>query len=410
MMNPTTSMCKTTVLFSIVAALLVSSVAVGADWPIYRGPEHNGISQETNWKANWGASGPKVLWRASVGIGFSSITVADGKAYAMGNSGEKSGAKDTVYCFDAATGKEIWTHKYNCPLAAKYYEGGTLGTPTVDGDVVYTISKMGQLFCLNAGTGKVVWEKDMNKELGCKLPTWLFSGSPLVVGDKLIFNLGSAGVALDKKTGQVIWQNGKDVCGYATPVPCTIGGKQGVAIAGADTVLGVSISDGKVLWKHGFVNKHKVTAADPIVLGNEVFASSGYNRGCIKIKVNGGNTEQVWDNREMRNHMNCTMLWKGHLYGFDESSLKCLDFADSSEKWSDKSMGKGALMMSADGRMIIMSEKGELVIAMADPSGFKALARANILPRGRCWTVPTLANGRIYARNAKGDMVCVEVK
>ena len=107
--------------------------------------------------------------------------------------------------------------------------------------------------------------------------------------------------------------------------------------------------------------------------------------------------------------MNCTMLYKGNLYGFDENKLKCLDFRTGKEKWSEGSLGKGALMMTTDGRMIIMSDQSELAIARADPSGFKAIARAQILPKGKCWTVPTLANGRIYARNTRGDVVCIDV-
>ncbi len=392
---------------SMIAFLAFTGPAIGADWPVYRGPSHDGFSAEADWKV-WGADGPKVLWKASAGMGFSSITVADGKAYVTGNGG-KSDATDTVFCLDAVTGKEIWKHKYPCELLPKYYKGGTLASPTVDGDIVYTISKMGDLFCLNAATGKVVWNKQMNKDLGYELPTWHFSGSPMVVGELLVLNLGDAGVALNKKTGDVVWENGKGVCGYATPVPTKFGGTDAVCIAAADSIIGVAIADGKVIWKTKFVNKHKVTAADPIIAGNEIFASSGYNRGCIKVSVDGSNVKQLHDSTNMRNHMNCSMLYDGHLYGFDESSLKCLDFKDCSEKWADKSMGKGGLIMSADGRMIITSDKGELVIAKADPAGFKELARAQVLPGGLCWTGPTLANGRIYARNANGDVVCVDV-
>ncbi len=399
-----------TTLISVAAMLLINAAAVlGDDWPVYRGPNHNGFSNETGWKANWPAAGPKKLWTKSIGLGFSSITVADGRAYMTGNSGEKSGAKDTVFCLDANTGKEIWTRTYDCPLEAKYYEGGTLASPTVDGKVVYTISKMGHLFCLDAATGSVLWAKNANKDLGFKLPTWHFSGSPLVVGDLLVFNLGTAGAALNKKTGQLVWHNGKDACGYATPVPCRINGQETLAIGASETLVGVRPTDGKILWKHPFVNKYKVTASDPIVSGDTVFASCGYNRGCIRIAVAGGKTTRIFDSRVMRNHMNCSVLYNGNIYGFDENKLKCISSKDAGEKWSEGSLGKGALMMTADGRMIIMSDKGELAIANADPAGFKAIARAQILPKGKCWTVPVLANGKIYARNAKGDVVCLDV-
>ena len=387
------------------------STAEAADWPNYRGPNHDGITSETNWSANWPTSGPKQLWKKSIGIGFSSMTISNGRVYTMGNTGRKGDNKehDIVFCLDANTGREIWTHIYPCPLQPKYYEGGTLSTPTVDGDVIYTISKMGHLFCLKAATGEVVWQKNMNQDYGFKLPTWHFSGSPLVMSEMLIFNLGTAGVALNKTNGQIIWENGKDVCGYATPVPYKMDGQQCIALCAADAIKGVKLDDGKLLWEYPFVNQHKVNPSDPIVVGNDVFASSGYNLGCVRVSINAGKAAKVWQNKNMRNHINCSMFWKGYIYGFDESRLRCIDFKDGSVKWTDGSMGKGALMMSADGRMIIISDRGELVIAKANPEKFEPISRSQILPKRKSWTTPILANGKIYARNANGDMVCVDV-
>jgi outer membrane protein assembly factor BamB len=409
----TSSRRISTLIIASLAVVVFSNIAVvhGADWPIYRGPQHNGFTSETDWIADFPATGPTQLWKASIGIGFSSMTISNGRVYAMGNSGKggPNANQDTVFCFDADTGKEVWKHTYSCPLQPKYYEGGTLSTPTVDGNVVYTISKMGHLFCLDAATGSVKWQKNMNEDLGFKLPTWHFPGSPFIYENMLILNLGNAGVALNKTNGSVIWDNGKDICGYATPLPFTMDGQKCVAILGASHITGVRISDGKVLWKSSFENRTKVNAADPIIVGNEVFASSGYNHGCVKIKVTGGNVETIWQNKNMRNKINCSMFWKGYFYGFDESKLTCLDFKDGSIKWADGSLGMGALMMSTDGRMIIISDKGELVIANADPEKFDIISRAQILPKSKCWTTPILANGKIYARNAKGDMVCVDV-
>jgi outer membrane protein assembly factor BamB len=225
----------------------------------------------------------------------------------------------------------------------------------------------------------------------------------------LILNLGDAGVALNKNNGEIIWHNGKGICGYATPVPCTIDGEKCVAIFTAAHIKGVRISDGKVLWQSPFKTKYDVNAADPIIIGNEIFISSGYNHGCAKIEVNGSDVQTLWKNRNMRNHMNCSMYFKGYIYGFDEKTLTCLDFKDGSIQWTEGGLGKGALMMSADGRMIIISDKGELVIARANHEKFDVISRAQILPRAKCWTTPILANGKIYARNANGDLVCVDV-
>jgi outer membrane protein assembly factor BamB len=406
------SKCTQVPLFLLAIWLLLiapQATTSAADWHIYRGPNHDGVTTETDWSSDWASSGPKELWRKSIGIGFSSITVSNGRAYAMGHSGDKNG-QDTVFCLDAATGKELWTHRYSCPLEAKSYEGGTLSTPTVDGDAVYTISKMGDLFCLNAATGAVVWQKQVNKELGIELPTWHFSGSPLVMGDMLVFNLGDAGLALNKKTGAVLWQNGKGACGYATPVPFVMDGLQCVAIFGKDLVFGVRLSDGKVLWKYSHKTQYDVNSADPIIVGNEVFVSSGYDKGCAKFTITGSTATKQWENKSMRNHINGSVYWKGYVYGFDESSkLICMDFKDGSVKWTKDGLGKGSLMAGDDDRLIIMSEQGELVIAKADPAKFTVLARAQILPKTKCWTTPTLSGGRIYARNAQGDMVCLDV-
>src|SRR5262245_9187327 len=135
------------ILTSVSALLGVSAVGLtlwAEDWPQWRGPNHNGISTETQWRDHWAPAGAPILWKANVGTGFSSFAVARGRVYTMGNS-ENS---DTVFCFETLTGKEIWTHSYPADLGDKYFDGGTTGTPTVEGDRVFTLSRWGDLFCL----------------------------------------------------------------------------------------------------------------------------------------------------------------------------------------------------------------------------------------------------------------------
>lgn len=182
--------------------------AHAADWPMFRGPDLNGISRETGWSSTWAAEGPKVAWRAKLGVGFSTVVVSGGKLIATGHNGGAKG-QDTLACLDAATGKELWKHSYAAPLGNKYFEGGTTGTPTVDGDRVFHLSRQGDFFCLDLATGKVVYQKQLVTELGVDVPEWGFAGSPLVEGKLVILNVGSHGTALDKATGKVAWQNGK---------------------------------------------------------------------------------------------------------------------------------------------------------------------------------------------------------
>jgi outer membrane protein assembly factor BamB len=382
--------------------VLIASVSA-ADWPNFRGPDYNGISKETGWSVTWPAAGPKQLWKANVGTGFAAFVVAKGRAYTTGNTDDT----DHVFCFDAATGKELWKHSYAAPLDPKFYEGGTSATPTVDGDRVYTFSKRGVVHCLDAAGGKVVWTKKLADELGAKMPTWGFAGSVLISGDLAIINVGTAGAALDKKTGKVVWSSGGDFAGYSSPVPIKAGGAPAVMMAIKQDVVAINVKDGKELWRFPWKTQHDVNAADPIMLGSKVFISSGYAHGGGVFDVAAKPPSKVWENKNMRNHMNSSVLWEGHLYGVDENQLRCIDFATGEVKWTDKASGKGSLIL-ADGKLIVQGEKGELIVAEAKPDAFKALARVQALG-GKSWTSPVLANGRIYCRNSAGDVVCVEV-
>lgn len=393
-------------------AVLVAVAVLGAaaasdsstDWPNWRGPSHNGISAETGWVKAWTDEKVTRLWRASVGIGFSSIAVAGGRAYTMGNAA----GKDTVYCFDATTGREVWKQSYPSNKGAKYYEGGTHATPTVDGTNVYTVSKWGDAFCFDAAKGTIKWQRDLAKELRTPPPTWGFASSARVVDNMIILNVGTAGVALDKTTGKKIWMTGTDKPGYSTPVIFGSGAATSMLMFSKKALVAVNVKNGKELWQFPWVTTYDANIADPIVDGNKIFISSGYNKGCALIKVESGQASKVWMNKKMRNHFNSCVLWKQHLYGFDETTLRCLSIADGTEKWNQTGLGKGSLML-ADGKLIILSARGKLVIAKAQATGFEQLASKQIL-KGKCWTTPVLSGGRIYARNTPGDVVCYGVK
>jgi len=374
-----------------------------ADWPHFRGPDYNGISKETGWSTTWPADGPKQLWKAKVGTGFAAVAVANGRAYTTGNTADT----DHVFCFDAVTGKEVWKYSYAAPLDPKYYEGGTSATPTVDGDRVYTFSKRGVIHCLDAARGTVVWSKKLAEELDAKMPTWGFASSVLIAGDLAIINVGTAGAALDKKTGNVVWNSGNDFAGYSSPVPIKSGNNATVMMAIKEDVVAVNVKDGKELWRFPWKTQYDVNAADPILTDGKVFISSGYNRGASVYDVTAKPPVKIWENKNLRNHMNSSVLWEGHLYGVDENQLRCVDFATGEVRWTDKVSGKGSLIL-ADGKLIVQAEKGELLVAPATPKEFKPVARAQVLG-GKSWTAPVLANGHIYCRNSAGDVVCLDV-
>ncbi len=391
----------TTVILAL--GMQIALGATGIDWYRWRGPDLNGISKETGWQTRWPAAGPKRLWKASVGTGFATFSVSQGRVYTMGNTNDT----DVTFCLDAHTGKVIWHHSYPCPLDPHNFEGGPCATPTVADGRVYTFSRKGDLFCLDAAKGTVVWSKNLNRELGLGIPTWGLSSSVLVEGDLAVLDMGSAGVALDRKSGKVVWTSNKSAGGYSTPVPLTIGGDKCLAIFARESLAAVKAATGKEVWSYPWKTSYDVNAADPIVAGDKIFLSSGYNRGATLLKLGGPAPQKVWENKNMRNHFNSCVLWQGHLYGPDDGGLRCLAFDTGEVKWTDREFRKGSLML-ADGKLIGLSERGELSIAEASPAAFNPISRAQVLT-GKCWTMPVLSNGHIYCRNAVGDVVCLDV-
>lgn len=392
---------------SILLISTTSSVVAG-DWPRWRGPEQNGISTETGWSANWPKSGPKQLWKAQVGMGFASFAVADGRVYTTGNASDK----DTIFCFDAATGAIVWKHTFPAKLDAKYYEGGTSATPTVEDGKVYAVSKRGVVHCLDAAKGTVIWATNLMDGLKLKMPEWGFAGSAVIVGDTALLNVGTAGTALDKKTGKVLWTSGTEEAGYSTPVLFDAGGEKAAILFIKQEAIAIKVSDGKVLWRFPWKTSYDVNAADPILSEGKVFVSSGYNGRGALYDVSGAQPKEIWLSKNMRNHFNPAILVNGFLYGIDgdstrpESALRCVDWKTGETKWTEKT-GFGAVAM-ADGKLIVLTAKGELMVANASPDGFKPISRAQILG-GKSWTTPVLANGKIYARNSTGQVVCVDV-
>lgn len=381
-------------MIAVVARILPTQAL---DWPQWRGPKRTGISEETGWSATWPAEGPKRVWNASVGIGYASMSVSQGKVYTMGNVGEV----DHVYCLDANTGKELWDHSYPCSSEDPNGYPGTRCTPTVDGDRVYTVSREGDLFCLNATNGKVVWSKNFPKDFRAEIPTWGFSGSPLVEVNLLLVEVGGPGasvVAFNKMNGSIVWKNGSDHVGYSSLAPYDYGGQRAFAVFSKEHIVGRTMRGGGELWRHPWKTSYGVNAATPIIQGDKVFISSGYNFGAAVLQFSSRPPKIVWQNKSMRNHVSSCVLWNNHIFGFDESELKCLEFATGRMKWSEKGFGKGSLM-AADGKLVIYGDSGKLAVAEASPDGFKQLASAQVLGGKSTWAVPVLANGKIYCRS-----------
>lgn len=396
----------TTAILAFSKSLPVAPV-LADDWPQWRGPDRNGVSAEKGWSADWSAEGPKRLWKGKIGVGYSSVAVSNGRLYTMGNIDET----DHVFCLDANTGKELWKHSYPCSSRDPNDYHGTRCTPAVEGSRVFSVSREGHFFCLDANSGKPLWSKNYRTDYGASPPKWGFSASPLVEGDLVIVEVGTKGasvVAFNKATGEEVWKAGSGRPGYSSPVAFTHEGKRAVAVLTASALAGRSLADGKELWRFPWKTSYDVNAATPVIEGDKAFVSGGYNHGCALVQFSASPPKVLWENKNMRNHVNSCVLWQGHLYGFDESELRCLDLQTGDVKWTDRSHGKGSLIV-ADGKLIIYSDRGKLSTAEASSAGYKELASAQVLGGRSTWAVPVLANGKIYCRSLE-NLVCLEVK
>lgn len=385
----------------VAAAFLLPPAAGAADWPQWRGPARNGISAETGWLAQWPTGGPRKMWSASVGEGWSAVSVAKGKLYTAGNSN----GRDNIVCLNAETGKPVWNYSYPCP-AGNY--PGTRATPTVDNGKVYIMSREGGVACLNAETGRVIWGRDVAREVGCNPPEWGFAGSPLVDGNLVYFNIGGGGAALDKNSGQIVWKSSGDA-GYASPIIYPLGGRRLLILFTHAGLTAVDPANGRQAWLFPWETNPDVNAADPQFAGSDIFISSNYGKGCALVRTGGGQPSAIWQNRNMKNHFNSSVLVGGAFFGNDEGKLRCIDLRTGNERWSGGEIGKGGII-AANGKLIYLTERGELVVAAASPDRYSELGRAKVLQSNECWTHPVLANGRIYCRSHQGELVCLDVR
>lgn len=384
-----------------IGLLLLAAAAGAADWPCYLGANRDLTSSEKDLKL-WSGDAAKVLWKKNVGQGHSSVVVVGKRLYTQGAG--------TVWCMDAETGEVVWT--YPQVEAGKAKGGETTATPAVADGQVFALNSDGSFLCLDADKGQLQWSKKV-KEFGVKAGGWPLSGSPLVLGDNVIMDLGVIFV-LNRKSGELVTKIGTETAGYSSAVVFTRGNEKLVTSFDAAGLSIYTLADGKSVAKFPWETSYKVNAATPIISGDKVFISSGYGRGCAMLKLDGDSLKKVWENKEMNNHCQTCVLSGGYLYGVhgqqgQSSSLKCVELETGKVKWDQKGLKVGGGAMLVDGKLFVMVDGGELLVAEASPAGYKELARAKVLS-GVCWTVPVVANGRAYCRNQGGDLVAVDLR
>ena len=378
------------------------------DWPNFRGPRYDGISSESIDATRIPDSGPKILWRKSIGLGMSGVTIQNGRLYTIGNEDNV----DTVFCLDVNSGKTNWKHAYPCATDPNEFDGGPTSTPTVDDSIgaVFTLSRSGDLICFDGQSGDVRWSRNISQFADVRIPAWGFAGSPLVIGERLLLNVGDAGVAVDKRTGELLWASGDKDAGYSSMVPFELGDRKAVVFGSARSYVCIDPVDGTEHWRQRWLTTFGCNAADPIVDGDRVFISSGYNRGAALLTLQNDKDPVVsWKSKEMQNQMSTSVLIDDYLYGIHGdvdagASLRCIDSNDGSVRWTSEGINFGALSATQN-TLVTLSADGDLILVDVSSDTFHITGRYPLLS-GRCWTAPVVSDGFLYCRSADGEVVC----
>lgn len=400
-------------------SLALLSPLYADDWPQWRGPNRDGKSTDTGLLKDWPEGGPKQAWKATgLGGGYSTPSVSKGRIFGSGYQGNN----EYIWALDANTGKEVWKTETGPAEKNVGYPEGPRSSPTIDGDFLYTLSAGGNLVCLDTSNGKERWHKELKKEFGGRMMSgWGFSESPLVDGDKVVCTPGSLKgtvLALNKKTGETIWQSQEftDKSAYASLMIANFGGvRQYVQITDAH-VVGISAEDGKMLWQAERRGRTAVIPT-PVITEEHVYVTSGYNVGCNLFKVTKSGSEfkaeEVYANQNMINHHGGVILVGEHVYGHsDKGGWTCQDLKSGDVAWTNPGVGKGSISF-ADGFFYIRSEgtKGTVALIEASPKGYKEHGRFEQPDRTKkqSWPHPVIANGKLYLRD-QDNLFCYDLK
>jgi len=402
-----------------------SPVAVSGDfptehsWPQWRGPNRDGISTEKGLAKQWPAGGPPLVWKASgCGGGFSSVAVAGGRVFTMGDGGQAS----AVHCFEEATGRKLWSSQ---PLGRTggNYEG-TKSTPTVDGDRVYALGQFGDLVCLNVSDGSDVWRKNLTRDFSGQFSRWNYSESVLVDEGRLVVSPGGRGglmLALNKADASPIWRTREwtDEVQYVSPMISNLGGRKQYIQLTQRVLAGVDAETGRIVWSAQRPGKTAVIPT-PVVYNNIVFVTSGYGVGCNAFQVGGSggrmSARQIYANRDLVNHHGGVVLVDQHVYGHSDGrgggQWKCMDVTNGNVLWSAGGVGKGAVVY-ADGHLYCRSEgrAGTMALVEATSGGYEEKGRFDPPDRsGReAWAHPVVVNGKLFLRD-QDVLLCFDVR
>jgi outer membrane protein assembly factor BamB len=395
--------------------------SAGLDWPGWRGADRTGVSRETRLLARWAKAGPKLLWKTTaLGVGFSSPVVSRSRVYVLGTRNNK----EYILALAAAQeGKELWATELGPQMRSndsRYL--GPRSTPIVDGDRIYALGSEGDLLCVNFA-GNMIWRKHLVRDFSGTRCSWGYAESPLIDRDLLICTPGGANasmVALNKKTGAVVWKGSWPVgnkASYASAIVAEVAGVRQYVQFLDDGLVGVGAKDGKLLWTYKGVSG-SFNCCTPIFHDGHVFVSAEGDdgkTGCALLKLTasgaGVTAKEVYRNTDLANQHGGVVRLGGALYGTSDTALVCVDFRTGQTRWKNPAVGQGTVL-AADGHLYVFGFRGTLALVAASPDGYTEKSRFN--PPHRAGKIaalahPAIADGRLYLRDQEA-LLCYDLK
>lgn len=389
------------------------------DWPAYRGTERDGIVRDQNIRTDWDVRPPKLLWKHPVGSGWGAFAVVGDRAFTQ----EQRGEEETVVCYDALSGKQIWTHHDDVRFTEVLGGPGPRATPTFHSGMIYSMGATGILNCLNAVTGELVWSKNLLEEGKSVNLQWAMSGSPLIWEDFVIVNPGipqdtsklkpQSVIAFNRLTGEEIWSSGSHKSSYSSPQLSLLNGKSELLVFHSKGLESFTPQEGKSLWFYPWTNQAGVNAAQPIVIGaSSVFLGAGYGAGSARITINdseqGTKPEVVedWKSKSLKLKFNSAVVLDGFVYGLDEGILTCLNLETGKRAWKRGRYGYGQMIL-IDDNLLILAEDGRVELVKADPEKYSQIAAFQAI-EGQTWNHPALAQGKLFVRNGE-EAACYDI-
>ncbi len=412
---------------TIVCVFLSAAALRADDWPQWRGPERDSVWRETGILESFPPDGLKILWHAAVGWGYSSPVVAQGRVFLTDAQLTPPNAQERVHCFDAASGKAIWTFTSDAgyPDWVFTVEGhrGPTPTPLVREGKLYVLGGMGVLSCFDAATGQVIWKKDLGKDYEMQVPDFGTDASPLIEGDLLILLIGGkagAGVvALDRNTGQEAWRALDERRPYSSPIVITAGGSKQLIVWTEQAVTSLNPATGKTWWRQ----RNPITdyAVATPVCSDGMLLLSGL---MLKLDPDKPDASMLWPDklsRQVLSNTSTPLLQDGYVYsGKSSGQFVCLEANTGKEVWqsdkvTDVKSGASMHLTSNGDRVLIFNDRGELILARLSGAGYQEISRAALLKptysyggRDVVWVPPAYANRCVFARSDQ-ELVCASL-